>query len=1027
VGFRGAIVGLGVLVVGVAAAAAAGLAGAGGWWALSAASAGGVAGAFVPSLVSAVLDARRHRIETRAALEAASARVEASPELSPAKLLSPDRGVVAFRGRERELAELRVWCLGEGRPVRALVGAGGIGKTRLVRQLAADLAAQGWQCRFVRQDHEAQIVDLTVAGAREPLLLVVDYAETAVGLAHMLEAVVRVPERVRLRVLLVARGIGEWWDRLESATFQAPSLLAPPLVLAPGLGEGVELEQVVQDALRDFGRVLGLTPPRAEIVLNQAAPPVLVVHAAALVALLGARDTAREPVRVRVETGVLGELLRHEAVYWRRSAEPAGLAELDATTRRRVVAVACVADAPDEAGAASLLEAVPDLRGSPEAVRRKTARWLRQLYTPASPQTWFGSLQPDLLAERHVVEQFTASPDLADACVAGMAGERARRPLTVLARAMDHDDRALAVTGRLITLHPGLVAPAIEVAIGAGERLAGLLTSVLPGLAMPPEAVDRADAALPGSTVLLAEVAVLLARRMLEEVPLDTDPRTPVWRRQHLALRLAQVGRSAQALPYNEQAVAICRELVEDDPERFTPVLAAAVNDLSVRLYEVGRTADALPYAEEAVRLLRASVEHDQELRPALAAALLNLGVWLWRTERASDAVPYTGEAVLLYEDLMHTAGGRFLPDWAAALDNLGVQLHAVGQLEEAVRRTTLAVAMRLQLAEAAPDQYEPDAARTLTNAGMILRDAGRTEEARGALRRGVTMLRDLEQRHPGRFQVPLLRALNGLLQVGVVGAEERSAAREVLVLSAEQLPPERRPVTELMIRQADLDEEAVRHEQAQRRREAVYCLTDALAVGRQIARLEPQVHDADLAQRLNRLGHELIGFDDLPGALCYFEEAVSLQRRVVARDPATPLEPLAHYLRNLGQWRLAANQERDAIPTLEGAVLTHEVLAHADARHERNLALVLGDLMAALALTGDFAQAVPYGQRALEIWERQARTDPNGSHDRLLSCLINLATCHEALGDPASADHYTQRANTVQHPRRPLDRREDE
>jgi tetratricopeptide (TPR) repeat protein len=813
-GMRGLVVGLGVLVAGAASAVAAGLGEAGRWWALSAAGAGGVVAAFVPSVVSAVLDRQREQVAARAALEAASGPVEPSTEVSPATLLRPERGVVAFRGRQRELAELRAWCARDGRPVRLLVGAGGVGKTRLARRLAEELAHEGWECRFVRQDRDAEVVDLATRVARRPLLLVVDYAETAAGLSSMLEAVTRAPDGARVRVLLLARGIGEWWDRLEASTFQLREALAPSLVLPSGFGDGLALEEVVRESLRDFGRALHVVPPsQVEIVMTQDAPPVLVVHAAVLVALLGAQDTVREPMRVVVELGVLDELLRHEAVYWQRSAGPAGLAELDSTTRRRVVALACVADVPDEEEAALLLTAVPDLRDSPEAVRRKTARWLRQLYEPASPGSWFGSLQPDLLAERHVVDQFAACPELADACVAGGA---ARRPLAILARAMDHHDSAVAVTERLVTQHPAVVAAAIEVALSIGERLAGLLTRVLPGLSMPVEDLERADAALPASTVLLAEAAVLLARRVLEALPADADPLTAVSRRGQLSQRLAQVGRSAEALAYNWEAVEICRERAALDPAGFGPVLATSVNELSVRLSEVGRTDEALPLGQEAVRLLRATNRHDQDHLRSLAAALMNLGVWLWQAGRAREAVPLTGEAVLLYEDLVDTAGGQFVPEWAAALDNLGVQLLAIGQLDEALRRSTLAVTLRRRLADASPDQFAPQAARTMISHGIILLYVGRTEEARDALREAVAMLRGLDRRHPGRFGQPLLRALHALLEVGGLDPEEEETAeRERLALSGEPTPPEPGAALGPVPRRDGLLERSPRHEQA--------------------------------------------------------------------------------------------------------------------------------------------------------------------------------------------------------------------
>jgi hypothetical protein len=63
---------------------------------------------------------------------------------SPAWLLRADVADTPFRHRP-ELAELQDWCADSAwSGIRLVVGAGGQGKTRLARHLAAQLAAQGW-------------------------------------------------------------------------------------------------------------------------------------------------------------------------------------------------------------------------------------------------------------------------------------------------------------------------------------------------------------------------------------------------------------------------------------------------------------------------------------------------------------------------------------------------------------------------------------------------------------------------------------------------------------------------------------------------------------------------------------------------------------------------------------------------------------------------------------------------------------------------------------------------------------------
>jgi hypothetical protein len=84
------------------------------------------------------------RVAARTLWDAISEPLAKGPPSGPAGWLRPDRAVVRFTGRETELAELRAWCKPKGTgQVRVLIGAGGVGKTRLALRVAAEWDAGG--------------------------------------------------------------------------------------------------------------------------------------------------------------------------------------------------------------------------------------------------------------------------------------------------------------------------------------------------------------------------------------------------------------------------------------------------------------------------------------------------------------------------------------------------------------------------------------------------------------------------------------------------------------------------------------------------------------------------------------------------------------------------------------------------------------------------------------------------------------------------------------------------------------------
>ncbi len=320
---------------------------------------GAVAGAFAPSLYDGLRE-RGGRLEGwQGSVEKALPRIRA-------RLLDPRRAVVGFVGREIELAELAAWCEDEhaGR-LRVVTGRGGGGKTRLAVELADRMRAAGWRAGRIADGAEAEAIPALRAVTRGRALLTVDYAETRAGLKQMLSALAGELGR-DIRVLLLARSAGDWWDQLgvgEPVVWDLVQAARPAqLSLSPAVAADLSDADVVALAVRSFARELGLPGKTVEIRGGTGRRRVLDLHAAALVAVLSQASTTT----VRVDLGgVLGELLRHEQHFWYDSARAAGLGDGQGGTTpgvlRQIAAAGCLLGAASQAEARALPGRVPGM------------------------------------------------------------------------------------------------------------------------------------------------------------------------------------------------------------------------------------------------------------------------------------------------------------------------------------------------------------------------------------------------------------------------------------------------------------------------------------------------------------------------------------------------------------------------------------------------------------------------------------------------------------------------------------------
>src|SRR6266487_3969376 len=808
------------IVLGVGLAAAGAVAGqylAGTRGAVLGAVIGTVCGAFAPSVSDWVR-------ERGMAKQSWLATVERPPPGGWARLLDPRQEVVGFIGRENELAALVAWCEDESESrLRLVTGPGGVGKTRLAVELAQRMTRLGWMCTRVADGQEDEVIARFRATSRRRALLVVDYAETRTGLSQMLSQLADDHGEV-IRVLMLARSAGDWWDQLGVETpavwDMVQSARESELALAAAVAADLSDADVITLAVRAFAGKLGVPERTVEIYGDRPARTrVLDLHVAALVAVLD--ETGATTVRLAAGK-VLDELLRHEMHYWYNTAQASGLCHgpsgLTRLMLRRVVAASCLIGARTEEDARLLPARVPGLAAS-----ARVARWLRELYPPIQgDQEWLGSLQPDRLAERHVVCELAGSSELTSACLTSLDAFQARRVLTMLARASIDDPEA----------EPLL------------ERVLPDVAAFVADLEAPPETLAAIYNAIPYPTVVLAPAATDLSQRILSAIPSGPGSAVRAQWLTNLGLRLSALGRPADALPPAEEAVAIYRDMAAADPDRYRPKLANALTNRGVRFSQVGRPDATVGPTEEAIAIYRdLAAANPGRYRPDLADALTNLGAWFWELGRPADSMVADQEAVAIYRDLAAANPGRYRSGLAGALTNLGVTLSESGRAAEALEPDEEAVAIYRDLAAADPDRYRPDLAGALTNLGARFSELGQAAEAAGPTEEAVAIYRDLAAVNPEQYRPRFAGALTNLSLVlsgsrpadGLAAGQEAVAIYQGLTFADPDRyrPDLARALTNLGITLSGPDRMA----------DAIAAEQDAVAIRRELAAADPDRH----------------------------------------------------------------------------------------------------------------------------------------------------------------------------------------
>jgi hypothetical protein len=238
-------------------------------------------------------------------------------------------------------------------------------------------------------------------GTANPLLVVIDYAETRLPeVVALLGRALSRPDGGRLRIVLLARALGDWWINLKSTGEGVGDVLAGPATsvvpLRPLASDPAQRRPVFERAATAFQRYV--QGPQVPIVPSLAArhyDRVLYVLVTALAAVQGEA--------IKTEGDLLDWALKRERKFLDIGIESAGFGQLQGRAILQCAAVATLAgQARSRDEAADLLStSAPLLAGQPAIAVDAVAELLHRLYPG---EAWLQGVLPDLLGE-HLVER----------------------------------------------------------------------------------------------------------------------------------------------------------------------------------------------------------------------------------------------------------------------------------------------------------------------------------------------------------------------------------------------------------------------------------------------------------------------------------------------------------------------------------------------------------------------------------------------------------------------------------------------
>ncbi|SEE62182.1 type VII secretion system-associated protein [Streptomyces sp. TLI_105] len=750
--------------------------------------------------------------------------------------LAPETALHPLVSRPEE-ADLVEWAR-EGRDTvaRLVCAPSGQGKTTLARQVCAQLRDLGWTAGILDLErasapHTAGAASMVSSLSRAArrwdrqlaavaalprlsgrALLVIDSAEVHRSrieeLLHTITELPAVHEVPPVKLLLLARDTGEWWEELSVGSHRH-HWIERQVARLPPLTEGMgvtELDALWRDATGGFLQAAkqagmsvaassahGIGDDRPTTV-----PTTLHLYAAALLRVLDAVEGRTTSLHDR-EHPITG-LVEHEQRYVAGVLTAAGL-PVGHEHARLLLALVCLHAPSDEPSALRTLRRVD--KTTPDDDLARMARELQVIYPDGDRSLWKAP-GPDRLADSvlHTLAADSRSDGEAEHLLRALCTTddwfEGRDCARVLIRALataDEEPTTLAEVSRcldsvvrtLILEHPRGFAPAaldtaperfeqqILAAVAAGgtaSDMSGLAFSELEALDL---LVGSAPAGNSRTRICLAISGKLLHSERLAW--LGTGP----WQTSDRLARLAQYARDLRRIDdvqgasrAAEEAVALVRRMCESGEAAASGHIALRMSRASGNLATAGQNDAALVLSTAAAESAWATLSSPDPLNTAQRAAVLNQhSQRLFDVGQTAAAANCSGEALQLYHDAAESDPGRHDLELTAAMADYGMKLRAVGRPQQAAPHLAEALsAYRRHLAVDDRPGTRYGLVRTLRSYGAVLCDLGRADQAVPHVEEAVNVQRGLAALDPDAV-LDLAAALG---QSGATFAETGSA-----------------------------------------------------------------------------------------------------------------------------------------------------------------------------------------------------------------------------------------------------------